>query len=146
MTTPTAEPPYANIPDLLHRAAALLAAADPAVGVPTDQWTDDQSKWLGDYGAALPAFTHPHGAVIDIVEDHLRADDYDPNKEPAILAPNRVSINGIPLRITQEGPVVERIDLRIGKQDAAVIAMRVFARRIRIDAERCPDPQTPAAT
>ncbi len=134
------EPPYADVPALLARAAAIIGRNTDTA---TDNATDnsevlvDSRHWLDDYAAALPALTAPAGAVITIVETMHRHDD--PNDGLGILVPNKVTINGMPLLLTDEGPVIKNIgpiDPRIHTRNAATITMTMFARRIVVDAER----------
>lgn len=155
------EPAYADIPDLLERARDLIASevwddfsfGEIQIGVARELAAARQ-EWLSAYAAALPALQQPHGAVIDIIEDVKdRADvpDYlrhNPNASPAITVPNRISINGIPLMVTADGPVIERIAMNVDGRDAAVVTLKVFARRIRVDAERKPlgDPEPDTST
>ncbi len=150
------EPPYADLPALLRAAEGLIAAAldvhveetrrtDAAALV--TRWDDTARAWRDRYNAAVPALTRPHGAVVDIIEN--LSNSQDPNEYPAITVPSEVSINGIPLLHTEEGPVVEEIDMRPDRYgrtgwSAAVVHLKVLCRRIRIDAEtRLPEPTEP---
>lgn len=133
-------PPHADIPALLARASHLLEIA--ATNAETSdrsqpsQWVDDVERWHTDYQNALPALTRPYGAVVDIYE-HLRPGD-DPDASPGLLIPDEVCINGIPLLLTEEGPIIEQIDMSPpadGRVRAAKVTLTLYARRVRIDAK-----------
>lgn len=123
-------PPYADVPALLARANQLISGPlDPAGQNPT--WLADALQWRDDYAAALPALQHPHGAVLTIVEELRRGED--PDDGVGVLVPTRAEINGMPLLITEDGPVIEKIDLRPGSPRAAAVTITMFARRVTID-------------
>lgn len=133
------EPPYADLPDLLESAHGIIASAASAGIAFADEWNTAQEAWLAQYAAALPALQRPHGAVIDVIEEIAPPRDpalepLDPNAAPAVTVPNRIYINGIPLLISDHGPVIERIDTSPDNHGAVLVTMHVMARRVRIDA------------
>ncbi len=150
----TTEPPYADLPALLRDAEGLISAAldvnaDESALVRragdiahiTGRWQDTARAWRNRYNAAVPALTRPHGAVVDIIENLSKSQD--PNEHPAITVPTKIRINGMPLLHTEHGPVVEEIDMRPDTHgrsgwSAAVVHLKLFCRRIRIDAETEP--------
>lgn len=133
--------PHADLPGLLAEANRLLSArtAGGLDGLGAFDWEVERETWRQRYEAALPALTSPCGAVVTIVEE-LRAGQ-DPNELPAVLVPTRVEINGVPLLLTEEGPVVEKIETGFDATDPVsraagpvIVSMRMFARRVLIDA------------
>ncbi len=136
------DPPYADVPALLARAEELFSrtldpqppSADPG------NWLVDAGRWRADYAAARPALQSPRGAVITIVEE-LRP-GADINDAAGVLIPTRVEINGIPLLVTEEGPIIDKIDTRSDANNSATVTLTMFARRVLVDARRGPQQLT----
>ncbi len=129
--------PYADVPALLAEADRLLEWMSRGNDADAFERTVDVERWRQAYEAALPALTRPHGAVVTIVEE-LRA-GHDPDEYPAVTVPNLVELNGIPLMVTQEGPVVERMET--ADTGPVRVTLTLLARRVLVDA-RPAEPQT----
>lgn len=69
----------------------------------------------------------PQAAYIEIME---RTDDPD----PAVIIPNEVRINGIPL-LMPEGESVTVHEIGLSSNDVVKVTLTLFARRVLIDAE-----------
>ncbi len=137
--------PYADLPALLRDAEGLIAAAldvhvdetsrtDVAGLIP--RWEDTARRWRDRYNAAAPALNRPHGAVVDVIE--VLHPGEDPDEYPAITVPTEVRINGVPMLLTESGPVVHEIDMGTEtgsmKRNATRVTMTLLCRRVLVDA------------
>jgi hypothetical protein len=119
---------------IIANAARFVEDAGPGWVLERGQWLEGAGKWRTAWFERMAETSGPpRGAVVEILE-RLRP-GVDPDEPPALIVPDEVRVNGVPLLVSVDGPVVERIDCGEHREPGVVrVTLTLFARRVLIDA------------
>lgn len=138
--------------DLLYDAWGVIANAGFDEGGWSHEhpaWTAAAERWRDRFhdAAVYDRPGRPRGALVEVIEryDPVREDPTGPGT-PGVLIPNEIRLNGVPLLITEDGPVVHAVNIarRTPAEDTppddrdtgeCLVTMTVLARRVVFGSE-----------